>query len=76
MKSTKFVHNNTHVDFLLIVFSRIKAIKQKSIKEVTLQFSMIFQIRLKNNNVNFRVICPLTLSQFPQSNISYKSFKT
>ncbi|CAB4012544.1 fibrillin-2-like isoform X1, partial [Paramuricea clavata] len=34
--------------------------KQKSVKEVTLQFSMIFQIRLKNNNVNFRVICPLS----------------
>jgi hypothetical protein len=33
--------------------------KQKSVKEVTLQFSMIFQIRLKNINVNFRVICPL-----------------
>ena len=33
-----------------------EARKQKSIKEVTLQFSMIFQIRLKNNNVNFRVI--------------------
>jgi hypothetical protein len=28
-------------------------------KDVTLQFSMIFQIRLKNNNVNFRVMCPL-----------------
>jgi hypothetical protein len=24
-----------------------------------IQFSMIFQIRLKNNTVNFRVICPL-----------------
>ena len=36
-----------------------EARKQKSIKEVTLQFSMIFQIRLKNNTVNFRVICPL-----------------
>jgi hypothetical protein len=37
-----------------------EARKQKTIKEVTLQFSMIFQIKLKNNNVNFRVICPLT----------------
>ena len=36
-----------------------EARKQKSIKEVTLQFSMIFRIRLKNNTVNFRVICPL-----------------
>ena len=36
-----------------------EARKQKSIKEVTLQFSMIFQIRLKHNTVNFRVICPL-----------------
>ena len=38
-----------------------EARKQKSIKEVTLQFSMIFRIRLKNNTVNFRVICPLSL---------------
>ena len=30
--------------------------KQKFIKEVTLQFSMIFQIRLKNNIVNFWVL--------------------
>jgi hypothetical protein len=36
-----------------------EARKQKSDKEVTLQFSMIFQIRQKNNTVNFRVICPL-----------------
>jgi hypothetical protein len=53
MMSTRFVHKNTHVGFLLIVFSCIKDIlcisykikyqnearKQKSIKEVTLQFS-------------------------------------
>jgi hypothetical protein len=38
-----------------------EARKQKSIKEVTLQFSMIFQIRLKNNTVNFRVIRPFNL---------------
>jgi hypothetical protein len=38
-----------------------EARKQKSAKEVTLQFSMIFQIKLKNNTVNFRVICPLKL---------------
>ena len=37
--------------------------KQKSVKEVTLQISMIFQIRLKNNTVNFRVICPLSNNQ-------------
>jgi hypothetical protein len=96
MMSTRFVHNNnTHVGFLLIVFSRIKDIqllfRDKSlcicdvgssgplhiiqneisskrskktkidIKEVTLQFSMIFQIRLKNNTVNFRVIRPFNL---------------
>jgi hypothetical protein len=36
-----------------------EARKQKSVKEVTLQFSMIFQFRLKNNTVNFRVICLL-----------------
>jgi hypothetical protein len=35
----------------------ISKTKQESVKEVTLQFSMIFQIRLKNNTVNFRVIC-------------------
>jgi hypothetical protein len=35
-----------------------EARKQKSVKEIT-QFSVIFQIRLKNNTVNFRVICPL-----------------
>jgi hypothetical protein len=35
-----------------------EARKQKSVKELTLQFSMIFQIRQKNNTVNFRVICP------------------
>jgi hypothetical protein len=34
-----------------------EARKQTSVKEVTLQFSMIFQIRLKNNTVNFRVTC-------------------
>jgi hypothetical protein len=33
-----------------------EARKQKSIEEVTLQFSMIFQIKLKNNNVNFQVM--------------------
>ena len=27
MMSTKFVHNNTHVGFLLIVFSRVKDIQ-------------------------------------------------
>jgi hypothetical protein len=37
-----------------------EAKKQKSVKEVTLQFSMIFQIRLNNNTDNFRVMCPLT----------------
>jgi hypothetical protein len=36
-----------------------EARKQKSITEVSLQFSMIFQIRLKNNNVN------LTSSHMP-----------
>jgi hypothetical protein len=91
MMSTRFVNNNTHVGFLLIVFSGIKDIqllglnimhmwrrklalcisykmkylqnearKQKSVKEVILQFSIVFQIRLKNNGVNFRIICPLT----------------
>jgi hypothetical protein len=35
-----------------------EAKKQKSVKEVTVQFSMIFQIRLKNNTINFQVICP------------------
>ena len=39
-----------------------EAIKQKSIKEVTLQFSIIFHIRQKNNTVNFRVICSLKKS--------------
>jgi hypothetical protein len=39
-----------------------EARKQKSVKEVTLQLSMIFQIRLKNNTVNFRDICPLNKS--------------
>jgi hypothetical protein len=29
--------------------------KQKYVKEVNLQFSIIFQIRLKNNTVNFRM---------------------
>jgi hypothetical protein len=37
-----------------------EATKQKSVKEVTLQFSMIFQIRLKNN-VNFRVNMPFNV---------------
>ena len=32
--------------------------KKTSVKEVTLQFSMIFKIRLKNNTVIFQVICP------------------
>ena len=41
-----------------------EARKQKSVKEVTPQFSMIFQIRLKNNTVNFRVICPLSIRQW------------
>ena len=36
-----------------------KTRKQKSVKKVTLEFSMIFQIRLKNNTVNFLVICPV-----------------
>ena len=36
-----------------------EARKQKSGKEVTLQFSIIFKIRLKYNTVNSRVICPL-----------------
>jgi hypothetical protein len=41
-------------------YLQIKARKQKSVKEVTLQFSMqIFQIRLQNKTVNFRVICPI-----------------
>jgi hypothetical protein len=40
-----------------------EARKQKSVKEVTLQFSMIFPVRLKNNTVNFRVICPLIKEQ-------------
>ena len=43
--------------------------KQKSIKEVTQQFSMIFQIRLKNNTVNFRVICYLNFSD--RSSLEY-----
>ena len=38
-----------------------EARKQKSVKDVTLQFSsMILQIRQKYNNVNFRAICLLT----------------
>ena len=45
-----------------------EARKQKSIKEVTLQFSMIFRIRLKNNTVNFRVICPLSSDVFDNTN--------
>jgi hypothetical protein len=49
-----------------------EARKQKSIKEVTLQFSIIFQIRLKNNNVNFRVVCPLNTKCFKHA--SYNEF--
>ena len=55
MMSTRSVHNNTHVGFLLIVFSRIKYIQllglnhalwicdagSWSFTEVTLQFSII-----------------------------------
>jgi hypothetical protein len=41
-----------------------KAREQKSVKEITLQFSTIFQIGLKNNTVNFRDICPLIKSIF------------
>jgi hypothetical protein len=44
--------------------------EQKSVKEVTLQFSMIFQMRLKNNTVNFRVTCPSNAS-FPNCSINY-----
>jgi hypothetical protein len=44
--------------------------EQKSVKEVTLQFSMIFQIRLENNTVNFRVTCPSNAS-FPNCSINY-----
>jgi hypothetical protein len=53
-----------------------EARKQKSVKGVTLQFSIIFQIRLKitPSFVNFLVICPLN-SESVSSNISYKSFK-
>jgi hypothetical protein len=36
--------------------------KKTSVKEVTLQFSMIFKIRLKNNTVIFQVICPLIIA--------------
>jgi hypothetical protein len=36
-----------------------EARKRKCVKEATLQFPMIFQIKLKNNTVDFRVICPL-----------------
>ena len=43
-----------------------EARKQKSVKEVTLQFSIVFQIRLKNNTVNFRVICPSLLRSVVQ----------
>jgi hypothetical protein len=37
-----------------------EARKQKSVKEVALQFSMIFQIRLKNNNANFHLYINLS----------------
>ena len=49
--------------------------KQKSIKEVTLQFSMIFQIRLKNNNVNFRVIYALYLTVYNICTFSPYTFR-
>ena len=39
-----------------------KRSKKTSVKEVILQFSMIFKIRLKNNTVNFQVICPLIIA--------------
>jgi hypothetical protein len=49
--------------------------KQKSVKEVTLQFSMIFQIRLKNtNNVNFLVICPLKFLVYIRPIQTYKQW--
>jgi hypothetical protein len=44
--------------------------EQKSVKEVTLQFSMIFQIRLKNNTVKFRASCPSNAS-FSNCSINY-----
>jgi hypothetical protein len=52
-----------------IKYLQNEARKQKSVKEVTLQFSMIFQIRLKNNTVNFRVICPLNINLVPRFSI-------
>jgi hypothetical protein len=39
-----------------------KRSKKTSVKEVILHFSMIFKIRLKNNTVNFQVICPLIIA--------------
>ena len=50
--------------FVLCISYKMKylqneARKRKCVKEATLQFPMIFQIKLKNNTVDFRVICPL-----------------
>jgi hypothetical protein len=54
-----------------------EARKQKSIKEVTLQFSMIFQIRLKNNIVNFLVICmPFKYSRLANSQLWNRHFSS
>jgi hypothetical protein len=39
-----------------IKYLQNEARKQKYVKEITLQLSTIFQIRLKNNTVNFPVI--------------------
>jgi hypothetical protein len=48
------------------IFKTKQESKNLSIKEFTLQFSMIIQIRVKNNNVNFLVICSLILKTQPR----------